>query len=73
MRGNNVYSNITGTCILHSRATLDDLMFSSDHPVPLKTSGFSYVCSKLFLTGAFHAGNGGMIHFIIINHDINHN
>ena len=27
-----LFSGITGTCILHSRATLDDPVFSSDHP-----------------------------------------
>ena len=27
-----LFSNITGICILHGRATLDDPMFSPDHP-----------------------------------------
>ena len=35
------FSNTNGTCILHSRATLHDPMFSSDHPaLSFETSGF---------------------------------
>ena len=46
-----LFRNITGTCILHSRATFDDPMFSSDHPaLSFEHLLFSCVSSVFFLS-----------------------